>query len=97
MSLFNRRPDPAQTEAVDAMFAANLSAHERAGQAADHVARSSDRTRNHLERLRQEIAERTDQDSRARPSPPTSDVRRLVNDVLTNPGLRGLPHTRDRS
>jgi hypothetical protein len=82
MSLFHRKPDPAQTEAVDALFAANLSAHERAGQAADHVARSSDRTRNHLERLRREIAQRTDQESRARPSPPTSDVRSLVETAL---------------
>ena len=82
MNLFHRKPALAHNEAVEALFAANLTAHERAGQAAEHVARSSDRTRDNLERLRREIARRTDLESRARPSPPTSDVRSLVENAL---------------
>ena len=83
MNLFYRKPSPVRSEAVEALFAENLSAHARAGQAAEHVARSSDRTRDHLERLRQEIARRTEDERRARPQPSTSDVRSLVEQVLT--------------
>lgn len=97
MNLFHRKPCPVHNEAVEALFAENLSAHERAGLAADHVARSSDRTRTNLHQLRQEIRRRTDLEQRARPEPPTSDVRRTIEDALTSPGLRGLPHIRDKS
>ena len=82
MTLFHRKPQPAHSEAVEALFAANLSAQARAGRAADHVAQSADRTRSNLHRLRQEIARRTDMESRARPEPHTSDVRELVETVL---------------
>lgn len=82
MSLFHRRQHPAHSEAVDALFAANLSAQESAGLAANHVARSADRTLSNLHQLRQEIARRTDLESRARPEPPTSDVRSLVEQAL---------------
>jgi hypothetical protein len=82
MSLFDRKPCPVQSRAVEALFAENLSAHARAGQAADHVTRSADRNRSSLQRLRQEIAERTDQERHSRPQPHTSDVRALVDTVL---------------
>jgi len=83
VSLFHRKPCPAQSHNVDALFAENLSAHERAAQAALHVERSADRNRGHLQRLRQEIAERTHHERQARPEPHTSDVRLLVETVLT--------------
>lgn len=82
MDLFHRKPHPAQSEAVEALFAANLYAQERAGLAAENVAQSADRTRSNLDALRQEIARRTALESRARPSPPTSDVRTLVETAL---------------
>ena len=82
VSLFYRKPYSAHSEAVEALFAANLSAQKRAGLAANHVAQSADRTRSNLHLLRQEIARRTDLESRARPSPPTSDVRSLVETAL---------------
>ncbi len=82
MNLFHRSQNTARSEAVDALFVANLTAHERAGQAAEHVARSADRTRSNLDFLRREIAPRTDLENQARPNPPTSDVRSLVEAAL---------------
>jgi hypothetical protein len=82
VSLFHRKPCPAHAKAVEAVFAANLTAQARAGEAAAHVTRSADRTRGHLQQLRQEIAERTDQERHSRPQPHTSDVRSLVDTVL---------------
>lgn len=82
MNLFHRSQNTARSEAVEALFVANLTAHERAGQAAEHVARSADRTRSNLDLLRKEIARRTDLESRARPEPRTSDVRSLVETAL---------------
>lgn len=94
--LFHRRC-PAQSDAVEALFAEHLTANERAGRAADDVTRASHQTRGRLEQLRAEIIERTDADRRTRPQPHTSDVRALVEDVLSRPGLRGLPPNRDPS
>lgn len=79
--LFHRKCH-ARGEAVDAVFAQNLKAQVRAGEAAADVTRSSNQTRFHLERLRQEIAERNESDRRGRPQPPTSDVRHLVERTL---------------
>jgi hypothetical protein len=81
-SLFHRNCR-ARSEAVNAVFDQNLTAQVRAGEAAADVTRSSDRARYRLERLREEIAERTDQERQFRPQPPTSDVRSLVETVLT--------------
>lgn len=88
MDLFHRKPIPVRSEAVDALFAENLTAHERAGEAAKHVARSAARTRTNLDDLRREIARRTALEGRARPEPPTSDVRSLVEQALS----RVQPH-----
>ena len=93
MDILLRRPCPARTEAVDALFAENLTAHARAGQASDDVARASDRNRHRLERVREEIAERTAEDQHSRPEPHTSDVRELVETALarvqSRPGRGG--------
>jgi hypothetical protein len=83
VNLFHRKPCPAHAKAVEAVFAQNLTAQVRAGEAAASVTRSSDQTRHHLQRLRREIAERTDADRFTRPQPHTSDVRSLVETVLT--------------
>lgn len=77
-----RRPCPSRNAAVDVLFAENLTAHERAGQASVDVARASDRNRHRLERVREEIAERTAAEEQMRPQPHTSDVRSLVETAL---------------
>ena len=90
MNFLLRRPCPSRSAAVEALFAENLTAHERASQASDEVTRVSDESRHQLERVREEIAERTAANRRSRPEPHTSDVRQLCEDVLNRPGLRGL-------
>jgi hypothetical protein len=82
VNFLSHRKGLARSEAVNAVFAQNLRAQVRAGEAAADVTRSSDRTRHRLERLRQEIAERNESDRRERPQPPTSDVRHLVERTL---------------
>lgn len=82
MNFLFHRQDPATVTQVDALFADNLSAHERAARASDGVARASDANRHSLEALRVEIAQRTAADRRMRPEPRTSDVRSLVETAL---------------
>lgn len=82
VNLFHRKPSPARSEAVEALFVENLSAHERVKRAAESVTRSSDQTRYRLQCLRREIAARTDIERQSRPQPHTSDVRHLVETAL---------------
>lgn len=82
MDLFFRRQTLPRSAEVAALFAENLTAHERAGQASEDVARASDRNRHRLLQVREEIAERTAAERRMRPDPSTSDVRSLVETAL---------------
>lgn len=95
MNLLLCRNCVASETALDALFAASLSAQERAAQASDDVGRASDRNRQHLETVRTEIARRTAAGRRTRPEPHTSDVRAMVEEVVNRPGLRGLPPNKD--
>lgn len=83
MSLFYRRGRcQIEDQAVKALFAENLQAHGRAGRAAEDVTRASDNSRERLQHARAEIAERTAAESRMRPDPRTSDIRRLAEAAL---------------
>ena len=87
--LFHRHRCPVEDDAVKALFAENLQAHERAGRATEEVTRVAEDSRRDLEGVREAIARRTVATRNSRPEPHTSDVRTLVEGVLDRPGLRG--------
>lgn len=80
--LFRAGRCPIEDDAVKALFAENLEAHDRAGRAAEEVTKASDDSRAKLESARVEMKSRSRHQQQTRPEPPTSDVRSLVENAL---------------
>ena len=81
--LFRPSRCPINDQAVKALFAENLEAHDRASRAAEEVTKASDNNRADLQQIRAEMKHRSEHQKQTRPEPHTTDIRLLAESALT--------------